>query len=238
MRATDWEFKNRAMVFGLIFALGFSMYSLDHVTSTAVLGNWFAARLGMQEELVDHILFGFAALLLFGAALLRTWASSYLQASVVYASEVKTVSLVADGPYRRVRNPLYCANVLMAIGLGAMMSRIGFFVVIAAMLAFCYRLILREESELRASQGEPYQRYRSAVPRLWPSLWPRTDSAGRPAKWMEGFKAESWCWGFAASVLAFAITLNNVAFFGILGASIALLWLLPVLLQKKASSQV
>jgi protein-S-isoprenylcysteine O-methyltransferase Ste14 len=101
------------------------------------------------------------------AALLRTWASSYLSAGVVYAAEVKTESLVADGPYRQVRNPLYLANVLMVIGMGAMMSRTGFIVAVAAMLVFCYRLILREESELQTSQGEPYEGYSKAVPRLW-----------------------------------------------------------------------
>jgi|HubBroStandDraft_1064217.scaffolds.fasta_scaffold120940_2 protein-S-isoprenylcysteine O-methyltransferase Ste14 len=235
MRATDWEFKNRAMVFGLVFGLGFAMYALDHQTSTAVLGNWLAARFAIEEAFVDHLLFAFATLLLAVAALLRTWASSYLQADVVYAGHVKTASLVADGPYRRVRNPLYFANVLMAAGMGAMMSRAGFVVVIAAMLGFCFRLILREEFELRGSQGESYQRYREAVPRLWPSFSPRVASAGRPAKWADGFKAESWCWGFAAAVLAFAITLNNAAFFGILGASIALLWLLSALSEKRAA---
>ena len=70
------------------------------------------------------------------AALIRTWASAYLHAGVVYAPEVKTESLVADGPYRRVRNPFYFANVLIAIGMGAMMSRIGFFVAVVAMLVF------------------------------------------------------------------------------------------------------
>jgi hypothetical protein len=86
--------------------------------------------------------------------------------------------------------------VLMAVGMGAMMSRSGFFVAVVVMLMFCYRLILREESELEASQGEQYESYRKAVPRLWPSMRPRIDSAGRPAKWREGFKAESWVWGF------------------------------------------
>ena len=105
---------------------------------------------------------------------------------------MKTESLVADGPYRRVRNPLYLANVLMAIGIGAMMSRLGFLVAVVAMLVFCYRLIAREEAEFHASQGEQYEGYRKAVPRLWPSLWPRIASAGRQANWMEGFKAESW----------------------------------------------
>jgi protein-S-isoprenylcysteine O-methyltransferase Ste14 len=99
----------------------------------------------------------------------------------VYAAEVKTDSLVADGPYRLVRNPLYFSNVLMVIGMGTMMSRTGFLVAVVAMLVFCYRLILREETELQVSLGEQYKGYSKVVPRLWPSLWPRIASAGRQA---------------------------------------------------------
>jgi protein-S-isoprenylcysteine O-methyltransferase Ste14 len=237
MKATNWEFTNRALVFGLIFAFTFPLYSLDHQNSTAALANWLGPRLRMDADLVARLLFAFAAFLLAMAALIRTWASSYLHAKVVYAAEVKTDLLVADGPYRRVRNPLYFANVLMAIGMGAMMSRTGFFVATLAMLAFCYRLILREEAELQASQVEQYERYRKAVPRLWPSLRQRIASAGGRARWTEGFKAESWYWGFAAAVVAFAATLNLKLFFGILGASLVLFWVSSVILQKKSNSQ-
>jgi protein-S-isoprenylcysteine O-methyltransferase Ste14 len=237
MKATNWEFANRALVFGLIFGCTFPLYALDHQNSTAVLANWLGAGLRMDANLVARVLFAIAAFLLVVAAVIRTWASSYLHASVVYAAAVKTESLVADGPYRRVRNPLYIANVLMAVGLGAMMSRTGFFAAVVAMLVFCYRLILREESELQATQGEMYERYCKAVPRLWPSLWPRIASSGRKAQWAAGFKAESWYWGFAAAVTAFAITLNLTVFFVILGASIILFWVSSAVLQKKPNSQ-
>jgi protein-S-isoprenylcysteine O-methyltransferase Ste14 len=237
MRATNWEFKNRALVFGLIFALSFGAYSLDHENSAAALSNWLGAALRIDPDLVARLLLGFAACVLVVAALVRTWASSYLRANVVYAAEIHTESLVADGPYRRVRNPLYFANVLLAIGMGALMSRLGFLVAVVAMLVFSYRLILREESELQSSQGEQYERYRKAVPRLWPSPWPRTASAGRQASWSAGFKAEFWCWGFAVAVAAFAITLNQVAFLVILAASLAVFWFSSSILQKKSNSQ-
>jgi protein-S-isoprenylcysteine O-methyltransferase Ste14 len=233
MRATNWEFKNRALVFGLVFVLGFSVYSIDPQNSTAALANWIEATLRVDANLAARLLFALATVLLVVAALIRTWASSYLHANVVYAAEVKTASLVADGPYRHVRNPLYFANVLMALGMGALLSRIGFFVAFAAMLAFCYRLIFREESELAITQGEQYNRYCKAVPRLWPSLWPRTASAGRQANWTAGFKSEFWCWGFAIGVAAFAITLNTTAFLVILTASVGLLWLSTLVIQKR-----
>jgi protein-S-isoprenylcysteine O-methyltransferase Ste14 len=237
MKATNWEFTNRALLFGLIFAFSFPLYFLDHQNSAATLASWLGSRLQKDPDLVAGLLFAFAAILLIVAALLRTWASSYLRAAVVYAADVKTDSLVADGPYRQVRNPLYFANVLMVIAMGAMMSRTGFLVALVAMLVFCYRLILREEAELQADQGEQYEGYRKAVPCLWPALWPRIASAGRQARWADGFKAESWYWGFAAALVAFAITLELTLFFAILTASLVLFWVSSMVLQKKSDSQ-
>jgi protein-S-isoprenylcysteine O-methyltransferase Ste14 len=237
MKASDWEFRNRALIFGLIFAFSFPLYAVDHQNAAAVLAEWLSIRIGLGADLLARLLFAFAALLLVVAAFIRTWSSAYLHAGVVYAADVKTESLVADGPYRCVRNPLYLANVLMAVSLGAMMSRTGCVVAVVAMLAFCYRLILREESELRASQGEPYERYRKTVPRLWPSLRPLIASSARQAKWGAGFAAEFWYWGIAVAVTAFAITLNTTPFFVILGASIALFWVSSWLLRRKPAKE-
>jgi protein-S-isoprenylcysteine O-methyltransferase Ste14 len=233
MKATNWEFAHRATIFGAILGVSFSLYALDPQNTAAVMSRWLAARCSLTEDQLAHCLLAGAAGLLAAAALIRTWASAYLHASVVYAAEVKSASLVADGPYRRVRNPLYFANVLMAVGFGPLMSRSGYVVVVVAMLVFCYRLIMREESELQASQGEMYERYRQAVPRLWPALAPRTAAAGRRPNWGAGFKAECWYWGIAASVAAFAVTLNFTLFLIILGASIALFWVTTTLMQKK-----
>ena len=237
MKATDWEFKNRALVFGLIFAVSFPLYSLDHQNSTTAFASWLGRRVGGDADFAARCLFAFAALLLVSAALVRTWASAYLEASVVYASELKTEVLVADGPYRHTRNPLYFANILMAVGMGALMSRAGFCVAAFLMVLFSYRLILREETELRVNQGERYERYARAVPRLWPSLLPRTVSAGRQPNWRDGFKAESWYWGLAASSIAFAVTLNLKVFFAIFAASIVLFWASAAVLRKKSAGQ-
>ena len=85
----------------------------------------------------------------------------------------KNRELTRTGPYAYVRNPLYLANVLMIIGMGTMMSRLGFLVAVVAMTVICYRLIFREEAELLAAQGESYSQYRKAVPRFVPSPWPK-----------------------------------------------------------------
>lgn len=236
MKATSWEFTNRAFIFGLIFGVAFPLYAVDHQNGTAALADWLGARFQLNGDSVARLLFAIAAGFVIAAALIRTWASAYLKAGVVYASEVQTETLVADGPYRWVRNPLYLGNVLLAIGMGSLMSRVGFGVAVLAMLVFCYRLILREEAELEVSQGEHYARYRNAVPRLWPALRPRAPAAGHPARGRDGFKAEAWSWGFAAAVVGFAITLSTTVFFVILGASLLVFWVSSALLQKKSTA--
>jgi len=115
-------------------------------------------------------------------------------------------------------------------------SRTGFLVAVVGILVFCYRLINREEAELQMSQGEQYELYRRAVPRLLPSLWPRVASSGRQARWGAGFKAESWFWGFPLAMMVFAITLKIKLFFLILAASIGLLWASSLVLQKKSTA--
>lgn len=235
MKATDWEFKYRALVFGLILGGSFSLHALDPKMLAPELANWLAPRLGMNADLLARLLLALAALLLVVAALTRTWASAYLQAGVVYAGEVKTEMLVADGPYRRVRNPLYLANVLMAFGMGLLMNQPGFALCVLAMLIFCYRLIFREEADLLASQGESYEQYRRVVPRLWPAPTARIPSAERQANWGAGFKAESWYWGFAVAAAALAITLNGKVFLVLIAASVALFWVTSSRAQKTAA---
>jgi protein-S-isoprenylcysteine O-methyltransferase Ste14 len=221
------------MIFGLIIACGFLLYSVDHLSAVQVLVNWLGPRISVNPDALARAIFFSATILLALAALLRTWASAYLHARVVYASEVKTATLVADGPYRRVRNPLYLGNIMMVVAMASLMNRSGAVVAIVLMWLFCYRLIVREEADLKASQGEPYVRYCNAVPRLWPALRPRIPASGKAANWKAGFKAELWYWGFAASLGAFAGTLSLKYFYVILCASILLFWMSSALLEKK-----
>jgi protein-S-isoprenylcysteine O-methyltransferase Ste14 len=227
VRASDWEFKNRAMILGFILGGGFPLYMLDHLNSASALASWLGPMVRVNADLLTRLLFLLGALLMIKAAFLRTWASAYLKASVVYADKVKTEQLVADGPYRRLRNPLYYGNVLMALGLGSIMSRLGFVFAVTAMLVFTYRLIFREEADLEATQGESYRKYRAAVPRLWFSPLPQVPSAGSQAHWGKGFRAELWAWGFAAAVTAFAVTLNVTLFYVLLAVSVLSFWLTP-----------
>jgi protein-S-isoprenylcysteine O-methyltransferase Ste14 len=80
--------------------------------------------------------------------------------------------LVVAGLYRYVRNPQYVGVVLVLVGealLTGMVVLFGY----AAIMALGYHLFVRyyEEPTLGRLFGEPYARYREAVPR-WLPRWP------------------------------------------------------------------
>jgi protein-S-isoprenylcysteine O-methyltransferase Ste14 len=235
LAATTWEFEHRALAFGVLFSVAFMWSAVDPQNVTVALARGLSDRLQADGDRLARTLFALAAVVVSTAALCRTWASAYLKSDVVYASELKTASLVADGPYRHTRNPLYLGNMLLAVGMGAMASRIGFVVLVGGMVVFSYRLIGREEAELLRSQGESYAAYLARVPRLMPALRPRVPAAGRRPDWAAGFWAESWYWGFAAAIAAFAITLSLKLFFGVLCASLVLFWIVTSRVEHRRS---
>lgn len=93
------------------------------------------------------------ALLIFLAAGLRTWAAAYLRTEVVHDTAQHSEALVADGPFRYTRNPLYLAFLPMVAGIGVLASRSGFIFLVLANWIFFHRLIFREEESLLKTQG-------------------------------------------------------------------------------------
>jgi protein-S-isoprenylcysteine O-methyltransferase Ste14 len=218
--ASNFEFKYRFWFFGALFWIAFASYGVDHQNAAAALVNWIARLRGTTAtDSQAQAVLAIAALFCLAAALLRTWATAYLNPEVMVDMRMHTSRLVADGPYRYVRNPLYLGNILLGIGFGLMASRIGFVILVAGMILFDYRLIRREEAGIAASQGDSYLAYCAAVPRLLPALRPNLPSAGRVPDWSDGFLGEAFMWVMAASVVAFAVTLKQIVFFVVLGSA-------------------
>ncbi|MGA3210668.1 MAG: isoprenylcysteine carboxylmethyltransferase family protein [Terriglobales bacterium] len=224
MKATEFEFRYRWWIFSAIFTAGFLAYNLGDPNLVEWLLGWLTNHSGRswRSDLDFHIAFGVAALLVTAAAAIRTWATAYLGARVMTAREVQSAHLVADGPYRFVRNPLYLGNMLLAIGFGAMASRFGWLVIVVGNALLVYRLIGREEDGLLSNQGDSYRAYFNAVPRLIPSLVPCVPEAGATPRWRQGFVGESMMWAFAVGITAFAITLKLVYFWAALGIALAI----------------
>ena len=218
--ASDFEFKHRFWVIGAIYWVSFSLYVIDHQNSGHMLAQSLANLRGATNSLWDHrLVFAMAALLAALASMIRTWGTAYLQPEVMVSMRVQTSRLVADGPYRFVRNPLYIGNILLALGMGFMASRLGFAVLVLGNAVFVYRLILREEAGLEAAQGENYRAYCAAVPRLVPALFPRVPSAGSAPNYAAGLLGELFFWTFTASLLVFAVTLNLKLYFLVLSSA-------------------
>ena len=137
-----------------------------------------------------RLVFLLGVLLAVLAAAIRTWATAYIRPEVMVDGDLHTHTVVAEGPYRFVRNPLYLGTNLLALGYSVMASRLGAVLLVAGVFLFNYRIILREERELTLAQGENYERFRRAVPRLWPSLRPQVVASQRKPDWGAGLLGE------------------------------------------------
>jgi len=236
-RATEFEFRHRFWIIAGIFNLGFGCYMWDRMNMSVALTRMILG--GLNSPLAMRWI---RAILAVGtviatlAALVRSWAEAYLHSSVVHDGGLHSDRLVADGPYRHVRNPLYLGIVLLAVGMGLMASRTGFLVLVGGIPLFACRLILREEASLLESQGEGYRKFCETVPRLWPSLRPRVPAGGRRPNWVDGFAGETFMWSFAIGMAVFVVTLQLVYFWIIRGAGYVIYFLQAWLRKRRAGA--
>jgi protein-S-isoprenylcysteine O-methyltransferase Ste14 len=102
------------------------------------------------------------------ALALFAWAiTTITRAGSNVPSNMPTTSIVATGPYRFTRNPIYLGMMLGLVGLAIafdslwlLMTLVPFFLVIR------YGVVAREEAYLERKFGEVYRRYRARV-RRW-----------------------------------------------------------------------
>jgi protein-S-isoprenylcysteine O-methyltransferase Ste14 len=232
VRAAEWEFRHRFWVYFAIFGVAFSCYTFDHVNaatwSVRVVRDLHDARLVPLAPL-RAVLFAAGGVAVL-AAWLRTWAAAYLHTEVVHDASLHADRLVADGPYRHLRNPLYLGILLAGVGLAALASRTGAVVLLVGLTVFTLRLIGREEAALDAAGGERYRAFKAAVPSLLPSWRPRLPPGGVRPQWGQALLGETFFWALAAAILVFAWTLRIAVFYWVLGAAflfrgvLAMLW--------------
>jgi protein-S-isoprenylcysteine O-methyltransferase Ste14 len=238
--ASEFEFRHRFWLIAGIFFVAFMCYILDPVNVSVALSKIIVASIKPGDpksiRICIRFCFVFGALLSIAAALVRTWAAAYLHSSVVHDMNLHSDRLVADGPYRHLRNPLYLGVDLLAAGIGFMANRFGIIILVGGIAAFTYRLILREEASLLTSQSEDYRRFFQNVPRLLPSLRPRVPAAGGKANWMDGFTGELFIWGCAVGMALFAAT-ENLAYYGIAMSIGFAIYILQAFTRKKGPGQ-
>jgi protein-S-isoprenylcysteine O-methyltransferase Ste14 len=239
-RATEFEFRYRFWFIAGIFAVAFMCYRFDPLNVSVALSRMIVAVGGQRNPNLFRLclrgFFAFGALLMILAALVRSWAEAYLHSSIVHDMNLHSDRLVADGPYRHLRNPLYLGTVLLAFGIGFLANRVGIIILVGGMVLFTYRLILREEASLLASQGEGYRRYFQSVPRLLPTLTPSVPAAGRQPNWIDGFTGELFMWGCAVGMTLLAATGNLLYYWTCMGIGFAIYFLQAAKRKKRAAS--
>jgi protein-S-isoprenylcysteine O-methyltransferase Ste14 len=214
MKATSFEFRFRVLIAILLYVIGFlapwTHYGAVAPNATAwlALSTTLASRHWLTVNHATLLVTWLAIVFAFAGAALRIWGTAYLGSSVVHSAQMHGGQVVASGPYRFVRNPLYLGTWLFAIGVAILMPPSGAIFFLVATFVFYMRLILGEEQYLAAQLGEPYMEYRRRVPRILPSLWPRLPASGLRAQWVQGFAGEILPFAFACCLAAVAWQYN------------------------------
>ena len=111
----------------------------------------------------------YAGILLFafGATLVLYVASLFRRAGTTIRPFQESSALVAQGPFRVSRNPIYLGMVAALIGIGLMLgTAVPFLVVPAFAVLIDLRFIRAEEADLERTFGESYRNYKARV-RRW-----------------------------------------------------------------------
>jgi len=99
--------------------------------------------------------------------------------------------LVAAGPYRYLRNPLYLGSCLLGFATAILMPPSGAAFFLLAFSAFILFLISAEERFLTAQLGDVYQEYCRRVPRLWPRIGAGDPTSSARPHWLQAILAET-----------------------------------------------
>ena len=163
MGATAIEFRLRMLIHAAIIILGFWAPWIEawHVGQRISLLEWLALELGRTglvrfTQAVPLVIVVGAILAAIGA-LLRVCGTAYLGTGTVNSLDMKADSVVAAGPYRYVRNPLYLGLWFMVAAMGFIMPVSGALFAIVVITVFMMRLIRAEEAFLSAQVGEAYR---------------------------------------------------------------------------------
>jgi protein-S-isoprenylcysteine O-methyltransferase Ste14 len=196
MRATLFEYRMRMAIMFVLVAVGFWAPwtgSLGVGGRTPLL-EWMALEISRTGLL--SFTSAIAAVIVFAtvvagvAAVFRVWGTAWLGHGTVNSFEMQGGAVMASGPYRYVRNPLYIGTWCLVAAIAFVMPASGALVCMVLLSVFLLRLILGEEAFLAARIGEPYLAYRRAVPRLLPRVRTNLARGAQTPRWGRAILAE------------------------------------------------
>ncbi len=215
MNAAILAFRSRVVIFLLLYLLGFlppweAMVRGGGDGTLWLAASTLAARSGwisLAAATVTITLIALACLAI--GAMLRVWGTASLGSGVMRDPVMQSSQLVAAGPYRYLRNPLYLGTWLLGLATSILMPLTGAAFFLPAFTLFLLFLISTEERFLTAQLGDAYQQYCRRVPRLWPRIGAGdpTHSSARP-RWLEALLAETYPITFTLCFAIFAWRYN------------------------------
>jgi len=221
MRASALEFRLRYLVHGVIYALGFFApwnYLLNQGADLAEFWSakalWLPAALEIERAGwlsltgASNLLLGMGIFFALAGAGLRTWGAAYLGSAVVKDAGMHGDAVVADGPYRHLRNPLYLGTFLHTFALALLMPVSGAVFAIVAIGIEQFRLIGGEEAFLEGRLGQSYLDYKARVPGVWPALRARVPASGVRPAWGIAVLGEAYFWGVAVAFASVGMRYN------------------------------
>ncbi len=196
MKATQFEFRYRLWIGFVIYLLGFWAPWLRYGDSGRVSTTWLELSGELSRwlplETATIVVTSAAILLAILGTILRIWGTAYIGSSVVKSATMHARGVVAAGPYRHLRNPLYLGSFLFVVGIAILMPPSGAILSLTASFVQMLRLILREEPYMEEQQGDGYRTYKKLVPRLLFSPVARVPKSADEPEWLQAIYAEAF----------------------------------------------
>jgi protein-S-isoprenylcysteine O-methyltransferase Ste14 len=195
MRASAIEFRLRMLINAAIIILGFWAPWTESISwRRMTVLEWLSLELSraglVRFTAAVPLVIVVSALIAGLGAALRVWGTACLGTGTVQSLDMKAGAVVADGPFRYVRNPLYLGLWFMVLAMAFIMPVSGAVFALVLITVFLLRLILAEEAFLSAQIGETYRLYQAAVPRLIPRVRTSLDRSGGRPQWGRAILAE------------------------------------------------
>jgi protein-S-isoprenylcysteine O-methyltransferase Ste14 len=225
MKASALEFRLRYLVHGVIYTLGYTApwnylfpQGSGFWSGKAI---WLPAALAIERAGwtsltgAANLLLALGIFFALAGAALRTWGAAYIGSAVVKdggmhdaSAQAAAAGVVADGPYRYMRNPLYVGTMLHTLAVTLLMPLSGAVFVVVAIAVEQMRLIGGEEAFLEGKLGERYLEYKRLVPRIVPSLKARVMGSGVRPQWGMAVLGEVYFWGVAVAFASVGMRYN------------------------------
>jgi protein-S-isoprenylcysteine O-methyltransferase Ste14 len=200
VKASRFEFRFRVVIITALYFLGFSApwerFGEAGKANPTRLWSWLAIEIARTNLIsTSHayaVVTGLGVALALLGAWLRVWGTAYLGHLVMRNRAMQAGTVMASGPYRHMRNPLYVGLVLNSFAVSILMPVTGAAIFLVGMVLFTWRLIGGEEAFLSVQLGEDYSEYRKAVPSIIPKLRSALPASSTKPRWVQSLLAETY----------------------------------------------